>query len=71
MPVGGYNAELQIWKDEEVRYQGDVTISILSYGALEKEGLSIIWKVVIAVVIVLISGAVAYSWLKRKKKHKR
>ncbi|MFH0951461.1 MAG: hypothetical protein V1765_03250 [bacterium] len=65
LPAGSYLAELKIYKDEEIKFQGEVTVSILAYKDIPDKGLSPLTITLIVIVIVLI-GSAGYFWFKQR-----
>jgi len=69
LPAGSYLAELKIYKDEEIKFQGEVSVSILAYQAIPNKGLSPLSITLIIIIIVLV-GAGGYWWKRRGRKRK-
>lgn len=76
LPAGSYLARYQIFNGEDVKQQGELTLSVLPYGTLQTAGygfmgLSVPHMISVLLPIltfILIVGSLAYTWQQRRTK---
>ncbi|KXK00204.1 MAG: hypothetical protein UZ19_OD1000119 [Parcubacteria bacterium OLB19] len=76
LPAGNYIAKYKIYNDEEVKQEGEVSLSILPYGTLQEagfgfNGLSVAHKISVLLPIFVVIISIIYIIHNRRRNRKQ